>query len=313
MANLLRKLHISFLPQDSNDHHPFFFRKKALLSSGVVLLIVALAILAASSFAYKKEYNKAEVLPALLVSYTNEYRVGQNLPALTRNPVLDQAAELKAKDMIEKGYFAHVSPSGVNPWYWLTSVGYPYASAGENLAIGFNDSKDVVVAWMNSESHRKNILKQKYTEIGMAVAEGQIDGRNKIFVVQYFGLPKSGAVGAVNGGVVTNPNPAQVSNAADSVSEAVRERILSPHNTIESILIGLIVLLIIFMLLSRTYAKVKYKRGLRPAYAITLVIVFIFLGILVIMNRIIFQSDAQIAQNTAAIDESFIEIEDVNQ
>ena len=91
--------------------------------------------------------------------------------------------------MVLKGYFSHTSPEGLSPWHWLTEVGYQFESAGENLAVNFYDSKIVHDAWMNSPAHRENILKGKYTEIGIGMAWGQHKGREALFVVQFFGKP----------------------------------------------------------------------------------------------------------------------------
>jgi hypothetical protein len=103
--------------------------------------------------------------------------------------LLNQAAQEKADDMAQNGYFAHTSPDGKTPWYWLDQVGYNYSYAGENLAVNFTDSQDVTAAWMNSPEHRANILKANYTEVGTGVAEGMYDGNETIFVAQDFGTP----------------------------------------------------------------------------------------------------------------------------
>lgn len=91
--------------------------------------------------------------------------------------------------MAEKSYFAHTSSDGVTPWHWFQEVDYPYLYAGENLAIHFTDSEDVIDAWMNSPTHRANILNTRFTEMGIATAQGSYQGRATIFVVQLFGTP----------------------------------------------------------------------------------------------------------------------------
>jgi hypothetical protein len=136
------------------------------------------------------------VLPAVIVDLTNEARADDSLGSLKRNPLLDEAAKEKAEDMAENGYFAHYSPDGVSPWHWLDAVGYRYTSAGENLAVHFTDSADVVDAWMNSPSHRENILDSDYTEIGVGTARGEFEGYPTVFVVQFFGLPAEAAAAA---------------------------------------------------------------------------------------------------------------------
>lgn len=196
-----------FIAHEENDHHPHIFRIRSVIS-----FLICLIALEGGLFLYvNKPINigsqKAAVIANALVAYTNDARTAESLPALTRNETLDAAAALKAQDMISKGYFAHYAPDGTTPWHWLDEAGYRYASAGENLAIDFVDSKDVVDAWMKSPTHRANIVKQKYTEIGMAVAEGQFNNHKTIFVVQFFGMPSSPAAAVV---APVAPTPTQV-------------------------------------------------------------------------------------------------------
>jgi hypothetical protein len=91
--------------------------------------------------------------------------------------------------MAANEYFAHYSPDGVSPWHWFNRAGYVYAHAGENLAIHFTDSTEVVEAWMKSPAHRANIVDSKYTEIGVGTAKGTYEGYDTVFVVQLFGTP----------------------------------------------------------------------------------------------------------------------------
>jgi hypothetical protein len=124
-----------------------------------------------------------------LTTLTNEERAQNDASPLSENNLLVKAAQLKANDMATRGYFAHTSPDGKTPWYWLEQVGYHYSAAGENLAVNFFESSDVAQAWMNSPTHRDNIVKKDYKEIGIAVASGIYEGRNTVFVAQFFGTP----------------------------------------------------------------------------------------------------------------------------
>src|SRR3989344_4740191 len=89
--------------------------------------------------------------------------------------------------MASKGYFAHVSPEGQSPWYWLKQAGYSFSYAGENLAVDFSDSADVSRAWLDSPGHRANILNKNFLETGVAISKGMYQGRETTFVVQFFG------------------------------------------------------------------------------------------------------------------------------
>ena len=131
----------------------------------------------------------AGIIPSDVVSFANEARMSVGLRALTPNSVLTQAAEYKAQDMIEHDYFAHTSPAGVEPWFWFQKAGYQYKAAGENLAINYTDAREQHTAWMQSETHRANILGEQYQEIGVAVVSGTIDGKESLITVEFFGTP----------------------------------------------------------------------------------------------------------------------------
>lgn len=113
----------------------------------------------------------------------NADRTRLGLPALKLDHTLNLAAFAKAEDMLANDYFAHVSPEGIRPWYWFKSLGYTYSHAGENLAIGFEDSSDLERSWMASPKHRANIISADYSDMGVAIVYK--DGQQ--MVVQLFG------------------------------------------------------------------------------------------------------------------------------
>ena len=186
----------------------------------VLVFEIFVFLLPTVSFYEHAKTNMAAVLPAVLGTLTNKERQQQSLPELTVSAALTHAAELKAQDMADKGYFAHTSPEGRTPWYWLKAAGYDYQYAGENLAINFSDSKDVTTAWMNSAGHRANIVKGMYTEVGTGVATGMYEGRETIFVAQVYAspLPKTAPVPVVvpeipkESVAVVTPVPTEVAN-----------------------------------------------------------------------------------------------------
>jgi hypothetical protein len=183
-----------FVPHDQNDHKPHLLRKESALAILLVILVVEFGMVGQTLLLLNKSGFLAAVLPSVLVSLTNQDRSQMQAQPLVTNALLEQAATLKAQDMAAKGYFAHVTPEGHEPWYWLQKVGYSYQDAGENLAVDFYDSAEVQNAWMNSPTHRANIVKKEYSEIGIATAEGMFQGHHAIFVVQFFGKPKIAAV-----------------------------------------------------------------------------------------------------------------------
>lgn len=157
------------------------------------ILLESLALLGGLGFLGAPGNNLASVISGVVAMLTNEARTNEHLAALTENELLTRGAQMKADDMAEKGYFAHVGPDGSPPWKWFTEAGYKYQYAGENLAVNFTESENVVTAWMNSPTHRANILRQEFTEIGIGIATGTHKGKKAVYVVQFFGKPAAGA------------------------------------------------------------------------------------------------------------------------
>lgn len=178
-----------FIPHEGNNYRPNFLER---FSMGIMLFLVLLSFTIAnlqSLLWINSNWMVSTILPAIIVDLTNEERGGGHIQPLARNEALDRAAQLKAEDMATNGYFAHYSPRGVSPWYWFDQVSYTFVHAGENLAVHFTDSDEVVEAWMESPTHRANIMNGNYTEIGIGTAKGTYKGAPTIFVVQLFGTP----------------------------------------------------------------------------------------------------------------------------
>jgi hypothetical protein len=197
-----------FIPHEGNEHRPHILRDIGTRNIIAIVIFLELFTFLIPIFSHISVTGQmADVLPAVLDDLTNGERQSQNLPALTVSPLLTEAAQMKANDMATNGYFAHTSPTGKTPWYWLEQVGYNYQYAGENLAVNFSDSQDVTNAWMASPEHRANIEKGQYTEVGTGVATGMYQGQQAIFVAQDFAnpLPVSTQTVPANTTVETTP------------------------------------------------------------------------------------------------------------
>lgn len=121
-----------------------------------------------------------------LIELTNIERQKKGFSQLFENEALDKAAALKAQNMFTENYWAHFAPSGKTPWDFILGSGYRFTFAGENLAKNFYQSDAVVAAWMASPTHRDNLLNPKYKDIGIAVAEGVLNGQKTTLIVQMF-------------------------------------------------------------------------------------------------------------------------------
>lgn len=132
-------------------------------------------------------FASAAISNANLFDLTNATRSQNNISSLSLNDKLTTAALNKANDMFANGYFAHTSPSGKTPWSFIKDAGYDYAYAGENLAIGYSDTNELQTAWMNSPTHKENIVNPNYREIGIASVDGTYEGAKTTIVVVEFG------------------------------------------------------------------------------------------------------------------------------
>lgn len=108
-----------------------------------------------------------------ILNAVNHERSNRNLVTLNPNSALAGAADFKAHDMISRKYFAHVDPDGNYIWPKIVSLGYaPYTMLGENLAIEFYSTDALMQAWMNSPTHRANILQDGFRDTGAGLAFG---------------------------------------------------------------------------------------------------------------------------------------------
>ena len=179
-----------FLPTKHNNFRPFLVSNEAIIFY-VMLFLVTKTLFGLGIILTQKSSLFAEVNAQKIILLTNDIRKQYSLPSLRENNLLDKAAQEKARDMIRNKYFAHYSPLGTSPWHWIDKVGYNYHYAGENLAMNFLDSKEVMEAWLNSPKHKENLLNSHYRDIGVAVVPGVIDssGKTTDLVVQMFGSP----------------------------------------------------------------------------------------------------------------------------
>jgi len=177
-----------FIPHEGNGHKPKILRTKSLAIVVVLALFLKIVVAGYLFFIYPNEAEMQQQMTKEILALINEERNGNNLPELAANNILDTSALAKAEDMSIHNYFAHYSPAGKKPWDWISRQDYAYLLVGENLAINFTSAQAVHEALMNSESHKKNILNEKYKDIGLAVVSGEIDGERTNILVQIFAV-----------------------------------------------------------------------------------------------------------------------------
>ena len=176
-----------FVPHHSNNHRSKVLHIDALLLYVLVFAVFNLGLRFIHQAMPDVLGYATDIQVQQLLADTNSQRAALGLSPLTLNSELSAAAAAKAQDMFAKDYWAHNSPTGSTPWDFITGAGYHYILAGENLAKNFSTSDAVVSAWMASPSHRANMVKPGYKDIGFAVVNGKLNGEDTTLVVQMFG------------------------------------------------------------------------------------------------------------------------------
>lgn len=112
----------------------------------------------------------------------NQDRIANGLPALKADPVLCSIARAKSKDMNDRKYFSHTSPTYGTASQMLKHFGYSFTSVGENIAHHATVEKSQA-AFMSSESHRRNLLGSQWSKAGIGVWQ---DAQGFVYVTQLF-------------------------------------------------------------------------------------------------------------------------------
>ena len=280
-----------FIPHEGNDYRPYFLHGKNARTIVILLLLLELIVFIVPTLTFVGLFNNsnlATVIPVVLTTLINEERTHGQLENLTVSPILDQAAQMKAEDMAKKSYFAHTSPDGQTTWNLLDTVQYRYDYAGENLAINFTDSQDVVMAWMNSPTHRANIVKSSYREVGTGLATGIYEGKETLFVVQVYANPQtSNILGAEKEVTPVVSEPAVKVQIDPLPKPTVIEKVTaSPRNTFNTLLYVIIALMLVALVLNVAIKfKVQHTDLITNGLAVVAIVGAIFVTNNLVSNR----------------------------
>ncbi len=168
-----------------------------------------------------------------LLASTNSERANNGQSALILNQQLINAAQAKAQDMIARNYWSHNTPDGQEPWVFVQAAGYQYQKAGENLAYGFLTSSDTVVGWMNSPTHKANMLDGSFTDVGFGFANGENFNNSgpETVVVAMYGRPQTLAQTDTQQTPPPVPQPAPAEQPSAPLPEPTTEPELAPEPT----------------------------------------------------------------------------------
>jgi uncharacterized protein YkwD len=118
------------------------------------------------------------VLQEATLCLLNEQRAAAGEVALVAQPQLEEAAAGYSSQMVVQGFFAHVSPQGTTLESRVRATQYTVDASwtlGENIAWGSGalaTPGNIMIAWMNSAEHRRNILDGEFREVGIGIVAG---------------------------------------------------------------------------------------------------------------------------------------------
>lgn len=139
----------------------------------VIALLGILALSIQPSYIPQGKVEAFKILPsepeiAKLFSLVNRDRKVNGVAPLKYSLELEQSATYKCNDMVDKDYFSHTSPDGLEVADFVDKYS-SYETAAENLGRYFKSVDQLQKAWMDSPKHREAILDARYSEIGLAI------------------------------------------------------------------------------------------------------------------------------------------------
>ena len=173
-------------------------RPVVALVATLALLVAAPAASAAGRACSAANAAASQVSKRVLVRATlcvlNAERARHDLRPLRLNRKLSRAARRHSRAMARKRFFSHSSPGGATFVDRIRRTGYLHGArrwrVGENIAWGsggLSAPRAIATAWMNSPSHRANILSRSFGAIGIGVARGTPAGGGGAIYTTDFG------------------------------------------------------------------------------------------------------------------------------
>jgi uncharacterized protein YkwD/uncharacterized membrane protein required for colicin V production len=114
-------------------------------------------------------------LEAKMLDLINSERIAAGDRPLSADPELMQVARQHSADMFARGYFAHATPEGRDPFERMREANVRFLTAGENLALA-PTLQIAHTGLMHSPGHRANILQPNFGRVGIGIMDGGIHG-----------------------------------------------------------------------------------------------------------------------------------------
>lgn len=179
------------IPHERNNYRPKALHHRSVHTMVLFVVLVKIGILSLLFTLYPNLARLDQDIQSMSYTLINQYRTEKSIVPLKINSYLEQAALQKGQDMLANNYFSHFGPDGKKPWQWLDPNQYTFKAMGENLAMDFLSANSVIKAFQKSPSHDRNLLNAAYSEIGVAVLSGYLDGHDTNLMVVFFASPKA--------------------------------------------------------------------------------------------------------------------------
>lgn len=128
--------------------------------------------------------------PIDFVNEINKVRESAGAPLLRLNMTLMKAASMRAEVIRKHQNFSHQDPfEGIELGTVLPKLEYSFVYASENIGMGGISASNFVTGFMNSTTHRNNLLDPTLTETGAAIVDGPYKQYYVNYAVQLFAIP----------------------------------------------------------------------------------------------------------------------------
>lgn len=121
-----------------------------------------------------------------IIRLVNKERKKRGVAPVKEDTTLKKYTHFRSNDMAVANYFGHSSPKYGRWANFLYTSEYSFQLAGENLAAGFTSANAFVKGWMNSPSHKKNVLNPRFKRIGVTVVNGTKKSDYNKYATQWF-------------------------------------------------------------------------------------------------------------------------------
>jgi len=207
LYNVFEMLQKYFIPTKENKYTPILLKRGIITLYALILLVFNVVTADISALQASAAVDSQNIL-----SLHNQERTKNDLGELKLNSKLVESAQEKAQAMLAANCWDHYCPDGKSPWDFFDEAEYDYIFAGENLAEGFTNNQKVFNAWMNSKTHRDNILRAEFEEIGIAIVHGDFQGisNNAVIVIHFASQSTSNSEGSYSGTQTSQGTPSDI-------------------------------------------------------------------------------------------------------